>query len=370
VEGSNSTLDGASRVRVAFDLTVVELDAAGTARAVRELARALEARPDVELVPVAHPVRPRGPRGRIARGLDRELRWLPFGLPRRARARGADVLHCPAALGPPRVGVPLVLTVNDLLALDHPQWFTRANALQQRLLIGRLARRARAVIVPSEDTRRRLLERLGPDQARVHVVPYGVGPPFSPGPPDRAVLARLGVAPPYVLTVATLQPRKNLDAALRAHAELAAAGVDVQLVVAGGRGWRDAALAARLAGTSRVLPTGRIDDAELVALLRGAELLVHPSRHEGFGFPPLEAMACGTPVVAARAASLPELVGDAGELVDVDAPGALADTMQRVLGDARLRGQTRERGLRRAAAFTWARCAERHVAIYRRALEG
>jgi alpha-1,3-rhamnosyl/mannosyltransferase len=205
------------------------------------------------------------------------------------------------------------------------------------------------------------VERTGLPAERVHVVPYGVGPPFTPGEADETVLARFGVRAPYVLTVATLQPRKNLEAALRAHAQLDG----VQLVVAGGRGWRDEALAARLRATRDVVATGRVDDAELVALLRGAALLVHPSQFEGFGFPPLEAMACGTPVVAARAASLPELIGDAGVLVDVEEPGRLAAAMAGVLdGGARLR----ERGLARAAELTWAACAERTAAVYRAAL--
>jgi alpha-1,3-rhamnosyl/mannosyltransferase len=344
-------------MRVAFELTVLELDAAGTARAVRELAAALEARDDVELQFVAHPRRT-WMGGRIVRGLDRELRWMPFELPR--RARGADLLHCPAALGPARGDVPLVITVNDVLALEHPRWFSRANALQQRLLVGPLVRRARAVLVPSEYTRTAVLARTSAAPERVHVVPYGVGEPFTPGAPDERVLAKHGLRRPYALTVATLQPRKNLEAVLRAHAEL-----DLQLVVAGGRGWRDEALAARLRDAGNVVVTGRVDDAELVELLRGAALLVHPSKFEGFGFPPLEAMACGTPVVAARAASLPELIGDAGVLVDVDEPGRLAAAMADVLaGGAGLR----ERGLARAAELSWAACAERTVAVYRAAL--
>jgi alpha-1,3-rhamnosyl/mannosyltransferase len=346
-------------LRAAFELTALELDAAGTARAIRELAAALAARDDVELLPLAHPRRARG-RGRLARGLDRELRWLPVSLPRRVRALGADLLHCPAALGPVRGDVPLVVTVNDVIALERPEWFGAANALQQRLALGRLVRRARAVIAPSAHTRERLLAHTAADPERVHVVPYGVGPPFTPGPPDEAVLARHGVRAPYGLTVATLQPRKNLEAVLAAHARLDG----VQLVVAGGRGWRDAALAERLRGARGVVLTGRVSDAELVALLRGAAFLAHPAHDEGFGFPPLEAMACGTPVVAARAGSLPEVVGSAAPLVDPGDHAGLAAAAAGLLADP---GPWRERGLARAAELTWARCAERTVDVYRRA---
>jgi glycosyltransferase involved in cell wall biosynthesis len=356
-------------VRVAFELTVLELDASGTARAVRGLRDALAARDDVELVPLRHPRRPFGPRGQYARGLDRELRWFPFALPAAARSRHVDLLHCPAALGPLRGRVPLVITVNDVLPLEHPAWFARANVLQQRLALGRLVRRAHAVLVPSHHTAHRLAARTGVASRRVHIGPYGVGAPFGPGAADGAVLAAYGLYGPYVLTVATLQPRKNLEAVLAAHTRLARRGVHVPLVVVGGRGWHDDALIARLGGASDVVVTGRVSDAELVALLRGATCLLYPSRHEGFGFPPLEAMACGTPVIAARASSVPEVVGEAGELVDVDDPDAVAVAVERLLGDGALRARLREAGLARAAGFTWERCAELTVAAYRTAVD-
>lgn len=347
-------------LRVAFDETVLELDASGTARSVRGVAAALEARDDVELVPVAHPRGRRRPGGRILRGLERELRWYGGGGVDAAAARErAALLHCPAAIGPSRGKVPLVVTVHDLLALEHPEWFAPANALQQRLVLLRLTRRARAVIVPSRATRDALLERGGAEPERVHVVPFGVGAPFSPGPVDEAALERLGVRRPYVLTVATLQPRKNLEAALAAQAQL---GHRVQLVVAGGRGWADDALAARLSGVDGVVLTGRVSDAELVTLQRGAACLVHPSRHEGFGFPPLEAMACGTPVVCVDGGAVPELVGDAGVVVERD--DELAGAIAAVVDDP---GDLGARGLERAAALSWEACGAATAAVYRAA---
>jgi alpha-1,3-rhamnosyl/mannosyltransferase len=190
------------------------------------------------------------------------------------------------------------------------------------------------------------------------VTPWGVDPGFRPGPVDPEVLRRHGIDGPYVLAVGTLQPRKGLEAVLEA------AGGH-RLVVVGARGWRDEEIAARL--RDRAVLTGRVEDAELVALLRGADVLVHAAREEGFGFPPLEAMACGTPVVAYRSSSLPEVVGDAGVLAE---PGDLAAAVGRVLGDAALRAELSERGLARAAEFTWDRCAELTVAAYREALDG
>lgn len=344
-------------MRVALESTVLELDRAGVARAVRGLRSALASRDDVELVDVAHP--PRAAH-RVARGLDRELRWFWLGLPRAVRRSGADLLHLPAAVGPWRAPVPLVVTVHDAMAIEHPEWFSRANALQQRVALRRLVRTARRVLVPSRHTAERIAVVAGADPRRVRVAPWGVDAAFGRGGADAAVLRRHGINRPYVLAVGTLQPRKGLEEVL------AAVGGEHRLVVAGGRGWRDDAIATRL--RERAILTGRVEDAELVALLRGADALVHAARYEGFGFPPLEAMACGTPVVAYRSTSIPEVVGDAAELAE-PVPGALAAALGRVLGDPARGAELRERGLARATAFTWDRCAEATVAAYREALD-
>ena len=344
-------------MRVALECTVLELDASGVARSVRGLRAALAARDDIELAEVAQPG---GGGRRVARGIDRELRWFWLGLPRAVRRLRAEVLHLPAAIGPWRSPVPLVVTVHDVLALEHPEWFSRANALQQRLAVRRLANAARRVIVPSRHTAERLQEATGVSGERVRVIPWGVGPPFTPGPADPAVLRRHGIDGPYVVAVGTLQPRKGFD-------ELAEEAGDRRLVIVGARGWHDADIAARLRG--RAILTGRVDDAELVSLLRGADALVHPARGEGFGFPPLEAMACGTPVIAYRTSSLPEVVGDAGVLVEPD-PGALGEALGRLLADPALRATLRERGLARAGQLTWERCGEATAATYGEALRG
>jgi glycosyltransferase involved in cell wall biosynthesis len=218
------------------------------------------------------------------------------------------------------------------------------------------------VIVPSAHVRDRLLARQ--PGARVEVVPWGVGPPFSPGPLDCAALARLGAERPYVVTLATTQPRKGLDDALEAVRRVRAAGLPHRLVVVGARGWRDEALVARLR-TGGALLTGRLSDEELVAALRGADALLFPSREEGFGFPALEAMACATPVVAWRTASLPEVCAGAAELAPLGDAEALAAALRRVLADRGHADGLRARGMTRAAELTWERCGERHVGLYR-----
>jgi len=268
------------------------------------------------------------------------------------------VLHCPMPLAPPRrFGLPVVVTVNDAIAWDHPEWLTRAHALHARLVLAPAARAADVVLVPSAHTRERLLARVrGLDPERVLVTPYGIDSAFSPG------TSRDGA--PYLLAVGTLQPRKNLEAALQAFERLVADGLEHRLVVVGSRGWRDAELVARLErspAAGRIELSGRVEDAELVSLYRGAACLLFPSRAEGFGFPPLEAMACGTPVVASTAGSLPEVIGAAAPLVEPDDAAGLAAAVAGVLADP---APWRARGQAHAARFTWARCAEQTVAAY------
>jgi glycosyltransferase involved in cell wall biosynthesis len=337
-------------VRVAFDQTGFELDQAGSARAARGLQAALEARDDVEVVPMRQP----GARGsRLWRGLARELTWFPLRLPRRTRALGADVLHCPMPLAPlRRHGIPTVVTVGDAIAWTRPEWLTRAHALHARLILGRALRRAAAVIVPSEYTRGELLSALpGLDPARVAVTPWGVDARFSPGPGPEGLR-------PYLLAVGTLQPRKNLEAAVAAFDHL---GCDHRLVVVGARGWGDEGLMNELT-RDRVELRGHVRDDELVTLYRGASCLVFPSLAEGFGFPLVEAMACGTPVVCASAGGLPEVAGGAARIVAPHDHEALATAVSEVLADP---SPWRERGLARAADFTWERCAEQTVRVYR-----
>jgi glycosyltransferase involved in cell wall biosynthesis len=212
-------------VSVALDITGVELDVGGSARAIASLRSELERRDDVELVVLAHRGRqPSHTWRRMLRGLHRELVYMPMQLPRWAVDAGADLLHCPLGVATTRPRVPLVVTVHDVMVLEHPEWFTRANALQQRLVLPRALAAAARVIAPSRYTRERLLATCRVDPARVDVVPNGVAPAFAPGAADPSTLERLGVDGPYVLTVGTLQPRKNLPAALAAFERAAGAG--------------------------------------------------------------------------------------------------------------------------------------------------
>jgi glycosyltransferase involved in cell wall biosynthesis len=356
-------------LRVGYELTGLELDATGSARYITSLRRELEQLDGIELVPLRHEGPPRrGIAGRVLRGLRRELAYFPVQLPRRARRLRLDVLHCPAPLAPLRSTVPTVVTVHDILGLDHPEWFTRALALHSRLVLTPVLRRAVCVLVPSTHTRDRLVARLGVAPERMRLAPLGVDPQFSPGEPAPRLRERFGLEGPYLLTVGTLQPRKNVETALRAFERLVAAGADQRLALVGGRGWRDDALAERIRrspAAERIVVTGRVSDDEHVGLYRAADCFVYPSRYEGFGLPPLEAMACGTAVISSNRTSLPEVVGDAALLVEPEDVDAIERALSDLLSSPDLRTELVDRGRRRAAEFSWRRCATLTAEAYR-----
>jgi glycosyltransferase involved in cell wall biosynthesis len=258
----------------------------------------------------------------------------------------APALLCPANLAPVAARN-VVVVIHDAAPLRHPGWYSGTYAALQRRLLPRIARRARRVITVSEFSRGELRELLGVDAA---VVPGGVDPRFGPqeGRRDR----------PYVLTVASQTARKNLSALVPAAQALARQGVEV--LVAGGHRPQFAA-EANLTGLTML---GHVPDDDLPALYAGAEAFVLPSVYEGFGLPVLEAMASGTPVVAADATALPETCGGAARLVAPDAE-ALREALTELVADGAERARLRALGLERARAFTWERTAREVDAIVR-----
>jgi len=352
---------------VAYDLVPERITAGGIRRYAVELRRALAAREDVRLVAVGPRARRRDrARLRVAQGLAREGWHHTVGLDRTARVAGADLVHCPGAFAPQRSRLPLVLTIHDVLPLAHPELFPRVTVLQERLVLARRARRAARVIVNTGHVRDEAVALLGLAPERVRVVPCGVDARFRPVAPDPGGLrARFGLDRPYVLAVGTLEPRKNLLGAVRG---LRAAGLgdEVALVIAGAQGWKNETFEreAPRAGVPLVM-TGRVSDDELVGLYAGARCLVFPSLYEGYGLPPLEAMACGCPVVSSDRSGLPEVVGDAGLLVDPLDPEAIGAAIRTLVTDEEYRETLRERALARAAKLSWDHVAARTVDVYR-----
>ncbi|MGH8991870.1 MAG: glycosyltransferase family 4 protein [Acidimicrobiia bacterium] len=292
----------------------------------------------------------------FAGGRWRSPAWQRFRLPPLRLPDGTDVVHAPSLAVPPPGDRPLVVTIHDLAFSYLPP---RGETFHRRGLD--LARsEAAAVVVPSAFTASQV-EAARFEPGRVHVVAHGIDPPGDV--PDAAVTERLGrlaTGDPYLLAVGTVEPRKGLDVLAQAFRTLNG----VRLLVAGPRGWGDVPGLDR-PGIGRL---GTVSDSLLDALYRRAVALVMPSHTEGFGLPALEAMARGCPVVVSAAGSLPEVVGDAGAVVPPGDPDALAGTLTRVLADDDLRARLADAGRRRAAGFTWAACAQGHLAAYEAAL--
>jgi len=300
-------------------------------------------------------------------------RW-PQRLPTpRLIPRGVDVHHATYWPLPLTNRTPQVLTIHDLLGLRHPEWATPEIVEELRTIVA-LAPRAAQVICDSEATRMDVLAFTKLPPERVTTVHLGVSPRWAE-PVDEAacesVRTRLGVGERYLMVVGTREPRKNLGRVIDAYDRLCDSGLDDwALVMTGAEGWGRDELAARLGRPrrGRIVTTGYLPGVDLPALLHGASALCYPSLGEGFGLPPLEAMAAGCPVVTSNLSSLPEVVGDAAVTVDPHEVEAIADGLRQVLTDAALAAELRRKGRDRAAEFTWRRTAEQTVAAYQRAL--
>jgi glycosyltransferase involved in cell wall biosynthesis len=339
----------------------------GTASSIVGLAAALARRDDVEVLGVAarHDAEPADayrpavpvrhlplPRLALYESWHR-LRWPPV-----QRATGpVDVVHATTAATPPASRAPLVATVHDLAFLASPGGFTRHGRRFLRRGTALARRHARVVVVPSEATARECRDA-GFAADRIRVVPWGHDAAAASADDVARVRAVHRLPERYVLFVGTVEPRKNLARLARAWRR--SVGPDVALVLAGPAGWGEGAPTG--AGILRV---GFVPDADRDALYAGAAVVAYPSLREGFGLPVLEAMAQGAPVLTSSGTATAEVAGDAAALVDPLDEAAMAEALAALVADP---GDLGARARRRAAAFTWARCAEGYVAAYREAL--
>jgi glycosyltransferase involved in cell wall biosynthesis len=305
--------------------------------------------------------------------------WTHWRLARALAADRPELLFVPAHVLPLGYGGPSVVTVHDLGFRRFPRAHPPAALAYLELSTRLAARRATRLIAVSRTTADALTAWYGVDPARIRVVYEGVEPRFRPPPASAvaALRARLGLEQqPYLLALGTIQPRKNLLGLLRAfRLLLARTGQDCLLLLAGRVGWGGGArpLQAeieRLDLGRQVRLIGYLPDQDLPALYGGALAYVQPSFYEGFGLTALEALACGAPVVAADNAALPEVVGEAGLLVDPADPAAIAAALERLLTDAGLRQALAQAGPPRAARFSWARCARETRAVLEEAARG
>ncbi len=297
---------------------------------------------------------------------------VPLALALELRRRPVDILHVQYT-APPFCPAPVVAMIHDL-AFEHlPETFTRRGKAQLRLTVRHTARHAAQILTVSEFSRQDIINtyRLPPD--RITVTHNGCEAQFTPQPTsDReaeTIKQKFGIRRDYLLAVGSVQPRKNLIRLLRAYAMLREQqpGFQLQLVIVGRQLWLYKEILREIKQqnfAADVIVTGYASDEDLPALYRSAVALVYPSLFEGFGLPPLEAMACGTPVITSDCSSLPEVVGKAAILVNPYEEADLAQAIWKLTNDPALRAQLRQAGIQQAKQFTWQTTAEKTLAIY------
>jgi glycosyltransferase involved in cell wall biosynthesis len=360
-------------MRIAFDGTPERLSGAGVGTYARELRKGLTARPDITLLDAAHQSTGHGGSlRRIAAGLAREGWFYPRGLEHAAASMRADLIHTPASVPAMSRRIPLVVTIHDAIPWRNPEWFTRANSTQQRLLVTHTAKRATRVITDSHASKADLVELLGLDPSRIDVIHLGVSPAFSPALRDVEWLrATYGVTGPVILSVGTPEPRKNIVGSLEVFERVRREVPEATLLLVGDAGWRSEDLDARLARAgASVIRAGRLSFEDLTRTYASADCFLFPSLREGFGFPPLEAMASGLPVVCSNRPSLPEVVGTAAQSASPHDVETLAAHVIEILMSSTAAEELRRRGLEQAAGFTWQQTIAATVETYGRALEG
>jgi glycosyltransferase involved in cell wall biosynthesis len=298
--------------------------------------------------------------------------WEQTVVPVELARRRPDVYHSPNYILPAALRCPSVVTVHDLAFFDRSVHRLRSY-LYLSVLATMAIRRATRIVCVSDYTRRQLVARFPSASERVRVIGEGVDARFCPQP-EAAIhrfRRRFGLVDPYVLFVGTIEPRKNIPRLIEAFsAAVAGHAFPHRLIIAGGKGWMNGAVRAAYDASpvrDRIYFAGYVPDDQLAAAYAGADIFAYPSLHEGYGLPPLEAMACGTPVLTSNVTSIPEVVGDAALLVDPLETAQIADGLASLMRNRMLREDLAEAGIERARQFSWADVAARMIEVYREA---
>lgn len=372
-------------MRIGIDATALPAQPVGAGNYIIQLIRALSVlEPDVEYVIFAQ----RSGRALIDLPTSRQFHWRvvedmapairlvweQVALPRLSRQAEIDVLHSLHYTRPLWLHCASVVTFHDMTFFLYPKLHTRAKRIFFPLATRFSARRARAIIADSESTRQDIIRLLNVPGEKVFAVLLGVDPSFRPMK-DHGLMRRIGehyhLPDKFILYLGMVEPRKNLPLLVGAYKELVDRGTDHDLVVAGRFGWMYEDIFRQVESFGlkhRVHFTGYISQHDLPVVYNLASLFVYPTLYEGFGLPPLEAMACGVPVITTNVSSLPEIVGDAGVLIPVNDHEALVTAMVQILKDQSLRAELASKGPLRAAQFTWERTARQTLEVYQKIL--
>lgn len=298
--------------------------------------------------------------------------WWSAGLPRYVRRNGIELFHGTNYDVPPWRQCATVLTIHDLSLLIHPETHEKRRVSRSRRRLPLMARAANAIIVPTESVRAEVCEHLEILPQKVFAVPEAARECFTPMEmkATEPVRQRLGIGDNFLLTVGTLEPRKNLVTLVNAFREIATDQPTLQLVIAGSRGWLSEPLFEAIGKSpaqERIVLTEYLDDNELRALYSSCSAFVYPSIYEGFGLPPLEAMACGAPVIASHIPALEETTGGAAVLFEPNDVNSLASAIVDLLQSSELRSRFSALGRVRASEFTWEQTARLTLEVYEKA---
>lgn len=361
------------RPRVAWDMTFTVRSVTGTHVYTRNLYDAIARAGEFELCEL-YATQEKGPKRRgTLRANARNIQWLLFDAERELKRVPPVLFHAAAFFGPRRVPCPIIVNVFDITYLTFPREFDWKWQTYARTAIPHTIKNAAAVLTLSKHARGEIVRAYHIPQERVHIVPPGIGAEFRPtteGEALAALRAKYNLAADYMLYVGGRNPRKNLPVLVEAFGLTRREFPELQFAIAGPRGHHkssdDAIANAALAPFIRELDY--VPQADLPLLYAGARVSVFASKLEGFGMPPVEAMASGTPVVSAPHSPMPEVLGDAALFTPDDSPAALATGILRVLKDHDLAQSLRARGLERARLYSWDESAHKTMDIYREVL--
>lgn len=364
-------------MKIAIDLSITKINQAGTAVYAANLIEALQRvdhRNQYQIFAV-NQTRTMGQRktlGSRTKVIYHDMIWHHAILPWKAQRAGADLLFMPANTTPLFTPCPTVVAIHDIMPVARPQQFTFWFRNYARIFMPLSARRSALILTCSAHSKQDIVERFNVPPEKVAVTHLAANSKFHPVSPEAiATIKQKHGLDQFILVVGTLEPRKNIVRLIQAYAEVRKAGITIPLVHVGSRGWLYDEVFSEverlgLEGSVRFLGRASLDD--LVNFYNAATVFVYPSLYEGFGIPVLEAMSCGCPTITSNLSSLPEVIGDAGIMIDPYNVDQLASEIRHVLEDRALAEDMRLRGLARSKFFTWEHCAQDTMAAFDLAL--